>query len=72
MNVSVRQPHRHRDKPVVTKGEGSGGGKESDFGISRYKPGHTGQINNRLLLYSTENYRQHPAINHDEKEYMCN
>ena len=27
------------------------------------------RINNKVLLYSTENYIQYPIINHNEKEY---
>ena len=67
--------HRCTDienKCVVTKGEGSRGGKDSEFGISRYQLVYMGWINNRVLLYSTENWTQYPVINHNEKEYMYN
>ena len=40
-----------------------------EFGISRYKLLYTGKINNKILLYSTGNYIQYPAINHNGKEY---
>ena len=32
------------------------------FGVSRYKLLYIGQINNKVLLYSTGNYTQYPAI----------
>ena len=30
---------------------------------------YIGWINNKVLLYSTENYIQYPVINHNGKEY---
>ena len=39
------------------------------FGVSRCKLLYTGWINNKVLLYSTENYIQYPVINHNGKEY---
>ena len=80
MESKIRQKwtylwNRHTDienKFVVTKGEGSRGGKDSEFGISRYKLVYIGWIDNRVLLYSTENWSQYPVINHNEKEYMYN
>ena len=59
---------------VVAKGEGVGGGMEWEAGVSRCKPLYIEWINNKVLLYSTENYIQYPVINHSEKEYkkrMC-
>ena len=50
-------------------------GKEWAFGISRDKLLYIEWINNKVLLYSTENYIQYPVINHSgkeyEKEYIC-
>ena len=43
------------DRLVVAKGEGYGGGKDWEFGISRCKPLYTGWINNKVLLYNTGN-----------------
>ena len=40
-----------------------------EFGISRCKLVYIEWINNRVLLYSTENYIQCPVINHNGKEY---
>ena len=54
---------------VVAKGEGVGRGMEWEFGISRCKLLYIDWINNKVLLYSTENYVQHPMINHNGKEY---
>ena len=59
---------------VVAKG-GSGGEKDWEFWINRCKLLYIGWINNKVLLYSTENYIQYPVINHNgkkyEKEYIC-
>ena len=46
---------------------------EWEFGISRSKLLYTEWINNKVLLYSTENQIQYPMINHIErilKEYI--
>ena len=53
---------------VVTK-EGVGGGMDWEFGISRCKLLYIGQVNNKVLLYSTGNCIQYPAINQNGKEY---
>ena len=54
---------------VVAKGVGAGGGMEGEVGGSRCELLYTEWINNKVLLYSTENYIQHPMINHNGKEY---
>ena len=54
---------------MVTKGEGFGGEMDWDVGISRCKLLYIEWINNKILLYNTENYIQYPVINHSEKEY---
>ena len=54
---------------MVAKGEGDGGGKDWEFGISRCKLLYVEWINNKVPLYSTENYIQYPVINHNGKEY---
>ena len=53
----------------MAKGEGGGEGMDWEFGISRCKLVYIGWINNRVLLYSTGNYIQHPVTNHNGKEY---
>ena len=54
---------------MVAKWEGGGGGTEWEVGISRCKLLYREWINNKVLLYSTENYIQYPMINHNGKEY---
>ena len=46
-----------------------GGGKEMEFGISRYKLSYTEWINSTVLQYSTGNYVQYPVINHNGKTH---
>ena len=43
---------------------------EPEVGVSRCKCLYTGWINNKVLLYSTENYIQYPVINHNENKYF--
>ena len=51
------------------------GGMQWEFGVSRRKLLHIGWINNKVPLYSTGNYIQHPVINHNgkghENVYVC-
>ena len=58
------------NRMVVAKEEGIGGGMEWEFGVSRRKLLYIEWINNKVLLYSTENYIQYPMINHNGKEYI--
>ena len=53
-------------------GEGAGEGMDWEFGISRCKLLYIEWINNKVLLYSRENYIQYPVINHNGKEYFKN
>ena len=53
---------------VVAKGSGKGRGVNWEFGVSRCQLLHLEWINNKVLLYSTENYIQSPGINHNGKE----
>ena len=43
---------------------------EWEGGISRCKLLYMEWINNKVLLYSTENYIQNPMRNHNGKEYF--
>ena len=72
MNLSMKQKqkHGHRDRLVVAKGEGAEGGMEWEVGFGRCKLLYIEWINNKVLLYSTENYIQYPMINHNGKEYL--
>ena len=60
---------------MIAKEEGSEGGKDWEFAVSRCKLLYTGWINNKVLLYSTGNYIQYLVLNHNgkeyKKEYMC-
>ena len=49
---------------------------EWGYGVSTWKLLYGGQINNKVLLYSTENYIQYPMIDHHGKNikknvYVC-
>ena len=72
MNLSVKQKqtHRHREQTGGCQGKGGGGGMEWEVGVSRCKLLYIEWINNKVLLYSTENYIQYPMINHNGKEYL--
>ena len=54
---------------VVAKGEGVRRGMDWEFGVGRCKLLHLEWINNKVLLYSTENCIRSPGINHNGKEY---
>ena len=53
---------------AVAKGEDFGGGVECEVGVSRCKLLYMEWINNKVLLYSTEDYIQYPMMNHNGKE----
>ena len=55
---------------VFAKGKGAGGGMEWEVGVSRCNLLYMEWINNKVLLYSTENHIQNPMINHNGKEYI--
>ena len=57
---------------MVAKGEGVGGGMEWEVGVSKCKLLYREEINNKVLIYSTENYIQCFMINHNGKEYFKN
>ena len=69
MNLSTKQKqtHRHR-KQTYGYQRGSKGGIKEELWINRYTALHIKKINNKNLLYSTENYTQYPGINHNGKE----
>ena len=48
---------------------GDGGGMDWGFGISRCKLVYIEWINNKVLLYSAENYVEYLVLNHNGKEY---
>ena len=55
---------------MIAKGEGPGVGIEQEVGVSRCKLVYTECINNKVLLYSTENSIQYLIISHNGKEYL--
>ena len=56
---------------MVAKGDGgSWGGMDWEFVISRGKLLYIEWINNKILLYNTENYIQNSVINLNGKEYI--
>ena len=57
---------------MVVKGEEGEGGLNWEFRTSRCKLLYTEWINNKVLLCSTENYIQHPIINHNGKNMKKN
>ena len=55
---------------VVAEGEGVGGGTEWEVGVSSWKILYVERIENKVLLYISENCIQYPMINHNGKEYL--
>ena len=68
MNLSRKQKRtqRHTEQTCGCQG----GGKYWESGINRCTLLYTGCINSKVLLHSTGSYIQHPAINHNGKEYF--
>ena len=46
------------------------GGLERETVVSRWKLVYMEWLNNKVLLYSTENYVQYSVINQNGKEYL--
>ena len=66
MNLSVKQKqnYRHREQTGgYQAGGGVGGGVQWEVGVSRCRLLYVEWIDNKVLLYSTENYIQYPMIN---------
>ena len=71
MNLSVKQKQNHRHKRLVlAKGERVEGEMKLEIGVSRYQLLFMEWINNKVLLYSTENHIQYPMINQKEKNFL--
>ena len=58
---------KKENKYMVTKGE-SGGGINQEYGINRYTPLYTKQINNKDLLYSIRKYIQYLVMTYNAAE----
>ena len=54
---------------MVARGEGEEVGWTGSLGLGDANYLYIEWINNKVLLYSTENYIQYPLINHNGKEY---
>ena len=74
MNLSMKQKqnHGHREQTGDCPVEGVGGEMEWEVGISRCELLYTEWINNKVLMYSTENYIQYLMIKHSRKEHKKN
>ena len=55
---------------MVAEDERRGGGKGWELGISSCNLVYTGWINKNILLYSTGNCIEYPAVNHDGREHI--
>ena len=73
VNLSTNQKQTHvENKIVVPKGVGVERGMAWEFRISRCKPLYIEWINNRDLLYGTENYIQYPVtMEKNMKKNVC-
>ena len=60
MNLSMKQKQNHgrREETGDCQGEGFERGMEWEVGVIRYKLLYIEWINNKVLLYTTENYIQ--------------
>ena len=65
MNLSTKQKQTqgHREQIGGCQGEGLRGGMKWEVEVSRCKLLYIEWINNKFLLYGTENYSQYPMIN---------
>ena len=55
---------------LVAKREGDGGRMDREFRMSRCKMLYIEWTNNKVLLYSTENYILYPVINHNGNNFF--
>ena len=72
MNLSMKQKQNHgrREQADGCHGQEAGGGMEQEVGVSRCDLLYIEWINNKVLLYSTENYMKYPMIKYNGKEYF--
>ena len=64
LSTKQKQTHGHREQ---TGGCG-GRGMQWEVGVGMCKLLYMEVINNKVLLYNTENYIPYPMINHNGKE----
>ena len=72
MNLSMKQTQTdgHRQQTGGSQGGRAWGRMELETGVSRYQLLFMEWINNKVLLYSTQNYIQYPMINQKEKNFF--
>ena len=70
MNISTKQKQKHGHGEQNGGRREEGGWERDGVGgwVSRCKLLYIEWINNKILLYSTENYIQYAMINHNGKE----
>ena len=54
--MKQKQTPRHKEQTVVEKGEAAGGVVEWEVGGSKWKLLYMEYMDNKVLLYNTENY----------------
>ena len=71
MNLPMKQKQNHgyREQTGIAQRDGVGGEMEWEVGISRCELLYTEWVNNKVLIYSTENYIQYFLIKHSRKEH---
>ena len=71
MNLPMiqKQKQGHSEQIGGCQGGKAWRGLDWELGISRCKLVYIEWINNKVLLYSAENYIQYPVIKHNGKEY---
>ena len=69
MNPSGNRIMYIENRMVVAIGKGIEGGMQWEAAVSRYRLLYIEGINNKVLLYSTENYIQYLMISHNGKEH---
>ena len=72
MNLSMKQKQTHGHRQQTGGCQGGRGWRrtELEIGVSRYQLLFMEWINNKVLLYSTENHIQYPMINQKEKNFL--
>ena len=69
MKLSMKQNRLTDIENRCMTPKGMGEEMEWEFGVRRCKVVNIELINNKVLLYSTGNYIQYPAKNHNRKGY---
>ena len=63
--MKLKRNHRHKEQTNGCQGTGAGEGMEWEVGVSRCKLLYVEWINNKILLYNTENYIQYLMIKYN-------